>query len=73
MSQMLFHHCMVTRSPNHWWAISWAITSATSFCADGGGFGIEEQSCFAVSDGAEVLHGAGFKVGQADEVEFLSG
>ena len=21
------HHFMVTRSPNHWWAISWAMTS----------------------------------------------
>ena len=28
-SQMPFHHFMVTRSPNHMWAISWWITSAT--------------------------------------------
>ena len=32
-SQMLSHHCIVTRSPNHWCAISCAITSATSFFA----------------------------------------
>jgi len=29
LSQMPFHHSMVTRSPNHMWAISWATTSAT--------------------------------------------
>ena len=28
-SQMPFHQRMVTRSPNHMWAISWAMTSAT--------------------------------------------
>ncbi len=28
LSQMPFHHAMVTRSPNHMWAISWATTSA---------------------------------------------
>ena len=28
-NQMPFHHFMVTRSPNHMWAISWWITSAT--------------------------------------------
>ena len=27
-SQMPFHHFMVTRSPNHMWAISWEMTSA---------------------------------------------
>jgi hypothetical protein len=31
-SQMPFHHFMVTRSPNHMWAISWATTSAR-FCS----------------------------------------
>ena len=25
LSQMPFHHFIVTRSPNHMWAISWAI------------------------------------------------
>ena len=29
LSQMPFHHSMVTRSPNHMWATSWATTSAT--------------------------------------------
>ena len=29
LSQMPFHHSMVTRSPNHMWAISCATTSAT--------------------------------------------
>ena len=29
LSQMPFHHGMVTRSPNHMWATSWATTSAT--------------------------------------------
>ena len=30
LSQMPFHHRIVTRSPNHMWASSWATTSATS-------------------------------------------
>ncbi len=30
-SQMPFHHRIVTRSPNHMWATSWATTSAR-FC-----------------------------------------
>ncbi len=29
LSQIPFHHFMVTRSPNHMWAISWQTTSAT--------------------------------------------
>ncbi len=32
-SQMPFHQPMVTRSPNHMWASSWATTSATSSCS----------------------------------------
>jgi hypothetical protein len=31
LSQMPFHHFMVTRSPNHMWASSWAITSTTAW------------------------------------------
>lgn len=27
-SQRSFHHFMVTRLPNHWWASSWATTTA---------------------------------------------
>jgi len=34
LSQMPFHHFMVTRSPNHMWASSWAITSVTR-CSSG--------------------------------------
>ncbi len=32
LSQMPFHHFIVTRSPNHMWASSWAMTS-TTFCS----------------------------------------
>ena len=30
LSQMPFHHFIVTRSPNHMWAISWLTTSVTA-------------------------------------------
>ena len=33
LSQMPFHHRIVTRSPNHMWASSWATTSAISCCS----------------------------------------
>ncbi len=32
-SQIPFHHRIVTRSPNHMWASSWATTSATCCCS----------------------------------------
>src|SRR5579885_1666555 len=32
-SQRSSHHSIVTRLPNHWWAISWATTSAMRFLA----------------------------------------
>ena len=35
LSQIPFHHVMVTRSPNHMWAFSWATTSATRSCSAG--------------------------------------
>ena len=43
-SQMPFHHFIVTRSPNHMWAISWSITSATR-CSSGwvAALGVDEQ------------------------------
>ena len=43
-SQIPFHHFMVTRSPNHMWASSWAITSVT-LCSSGcvAAVGIDEQ------------------------------
>lgn len=28
LSQRSSHHCGVTRLPNHWWAISWAMMLA---------------------------------------------
>ena len=43
----------------------------SSLGVDGCCFGIDEQRGFAIGDGAEVFHGAGFEVGQADEVELL--
>ena len=30
LSHRLSHHFIVTKSPNHWWANSWAITVATN-------------------------------------------
>ncbi len=33
LSHRSSHHCIVTRLPNHWWAISWATTSAMRFFA----------------------------------------
>ena len=33
LSQMPFHQRMVTRSPNHMWASSWATTSAMFCCS----------------------------------------
>ena len=44
---------------------------AFRLAAKGGGFGIDQKVGFAEGDGAEVLHGAGLEVGNADEVEFL--
>ena len=32
-NQMPFHQRIVTRSPNHMWASSWATTSATRICS----------------------------------------
>ena len=33
LSQMPFHHDIVTRSPNHMWAISWAMVMAARSCS----------------------------------------
>ncbi len=33
LSQMPFHQPIVTRSPNHMWASSWAMTSTTFCCS----------------------------------------
>ena len=53
LSQMPFHHRIVTRSPNHMWASSWATTSATS-CSSlwVGSIRIDEQHALAEGDAA---------------------
>ena len=43
LSQMPFHHRIVTRSPNHMCASSWATTSATSCSSPCVPVGIDEQ------------------------------
>ena len=73
LSQMPFHHFMVTRSPNHMWAISWLTTSATrcrSTWLRGGR--VDEQRRLPERDAAEVLHGAEGEVGDGDEVELVA-
>ena len=73
LSQMPFHHFMVTRSPNHMWAISWAITSATR-CSSAwvAGRRVDQQQRLAEGDAAEVLHRAEGEVGHGDEVELVA-
>ena len=73
LSQMPFHHPMVTRSPNHMWAISWAITSATR-CSSAwvDRLAVEEQGGLAEGDAAQVLHGAEGEVGDGDQVELVA-
>ena len=72
-SQMPFHHFIVTRSPNHMWASSWAMTSVT-FCSSGwvtvGGIGEEQH--LAERDAAEVLHGLGDEVGDGGHVHLVA-
>ena len=74
LSQMPFHHFIVTRSPNHMWASSWAMTSAT-FCSSPcvAVLGVDEEQRLAERDAAEVLHGAEGEVGDGDEVELVAG
>ena len=69
-----FHQRIVTRSPNHMCAISWATTFAITMllCLRRGGR-IDEEEGFAERDEAEVLHRAGGEVGEADEVELVGG
>ena len=73
-SQMPFHHFMVTRSPNHMWAISWAITSATRWSS---GWversRVDEQRRLAEGHAAEVLHGAEREVGHRDRSSLSPG
>ena len=73
LSQMPFHHCMVTRSPNHMWASSWAMTS-TTFCSSGwvAVRRVDEEQDLAEGDAAEVLHGPEGEVGDGDQVELVA-
>ena len=72
-SQMPFHQRIVTRSPNHMWASSWATTSAT-FCCSACVLvaGSTQQQALAERDAAEVLHRAGGEVGQGEEVDLVA-
>ena len=70
LSQMSSHHFIVTRSPNHWCAISCAMTPATPrFALDRRVLVVEEERGLAERDRAGVLHRARFEVGNADQVE----
>ena len=56
-SQMPFHHSIVTRSPNHMWAISWAMTPAMrARSAAEALVSIHEQGRANEDRRAEVLH-----------------
>ncbi len=74
LSQMPFHQLIVTRSPNHMWAFSWATTSATR-CSSAWEAApvVDEQGGLPEGDGAEVLHGAGREVGDGQQVELVAG
>ena len=73
LSQMPSHQLMVTRSPNHMWASSCAITSATRSSSVRAAFVlVDEQRRVAEGDAAQVLHGAGGEVGDGDEVDLLA-
>ena len=72
-NQMPFHQPIVTRSPNHMWASSWATTSATScrsFCVAVAGSTSSRfsrnvmQPRFSIAPGGEV--------GQAEQVDLVA-
>ncbi len=74
LSQMPFHHFIVTRSPNHMWASSWATTSATRWSSCW--VAVVGSTSRAVSRNVmqpEVLHGAEGEVGHGDEVDLVAG
>ena len=72
LSQIPSHHFMVTRSPNHMWAISWATTSATrSSSARAAAGRVDQQRGLAEGDAAQVLHGPEGEVGDGHEVELV--
>ena len=73
LSQMPFHHTMVTRSPNHMWASSCATTSATrSQLGVGRRRLVDQQRGLAEGDRAQVLHGARREVGDRQQVELVA-
>ena len=73
LSQMPFHQRIVTRSPNHMWASSWATTSATtSLLAVRARRRVDEQQALAERDAAEVLHRPGGEVRQGEEVDLVA-
>ena len=69
-NQIPFHQRIVTRSPNHMWASSWATTSATFWCslcvlvA-----GSSSKQALAERDAAEVLHRPGGEIGQGEQID----
>ena len=70
LSQMSFHHFIVTRLPNHWCAISCEMIDATLLRASSDArVGIDEQQPLAEGDRARVLHRAGREVRHRDDVE----
>ncbi len=73
-NQMPFHHFIVTRSPNHMWAISWETTSAIrSSSRRDAALRIDQEEGFAEGDAPQVLHGPEGEVGDGEEVELLGG
>ena len=72
-SQMPFHHRIVTRSPNHMWASSWATTSATRICSSTVAVAGSTSSAFSRNVIApEVLHRPGGEVGEREQVDLVA-
>ena len=73
LSQMPFHQVMVTRSPNHMWASSWATTSAmrSSSAWEAAASSTSERG-LAEGDGAQVLHGPRGEVGNGEEIDLVA-
>ncbi len=73
-SQMPFHHFMVTRSPNHMWASSWAITSVTFWSSVWvTSVGFDQHQGLAEGDTTQVLHGPEGEVGHRHQVDLVAG
>ena len=73
-SQMPSHQPMVTRSPNHMCASSWAMTSATrSSSARAASSCVDQEGGVAERDAAQVLHRTGGEVRNGDQVDLVAG